>query len=244
MGRETIATMLLLWHIPSRAESWLTYEPPNWEGMTKDEAKIMLGNVEFDFIRFRIRGMPLSWKIVNVCIVVIPKFLIWLLLLSAGTQFLMDTASIQDLITNSLAMAFVLSLDELIASRLCTEATKAIMEKLEKYDLYDPGEDGCTSDDTVIEAFKNFEDRYNITEGKLVMLLMPRRLLIILSVSVFSYLCYFWKFCDRTEDGSWISKPLYPPAKIQKLGSWLFQWLLASWTVETVPDPTWAMPAT
>lgn len=170
--KDTIGTCLLLWHIPSRAESWLRYEPPEIPGRTKEEAETMLDQSEFDFVRVRGRGMPTGWKSVNFCLVVIPKFLIWLLPLSAGTRFLIDTASSQDLITNTLAMAFVLTMDELPASRLWTEATKGTMKKLDSYVFHDPSEIGCTT--AAMETYKAFEYRYHIQEGTLIILLMSR----------------------------------------------------------------------
>lgn len=239
--RETVNTALLLWHVPSRAQSWLNYETPQWSA--KAGAREKLGLEEFDFIKFQIRGMSVPWKIVNAVFVVLPKLLIWLLLISAGTQFLMDTAEITDLICNCLALAFVLELDELICARLCTEATKAIMEKLEAFDLYDPGEHEGALDQDVADFYDHWEGRWKLTEAKLLLLLFPKRLVAILVVCTAAYFWYFFRFCSSTADGSWISKPLMPPATVEKLGTWLFRWVFAPSSIERVPEPCWQMPA-
>lgn len=241
--RETVNTALLLWHVPSTSESWLDYETPKWSG--KDEAKKKLGLEEFDFIKFKIRGMSVPWKWANAIFVVLPKFLIWLLLISAGTQFLMDTAEITDLICNCLALAFVLQMDELIAARLCTEATKAIMDKLEAYDLYDRWQidHENAQDNDVAQTYDRTEARWKVTEGKLLLLLFPKRLVAILVVCFTAYVWYFFRFCDLTESGAWVSKTLLPPARVEKLGTWLFWWIFAPSKIDRVETPSWQMPA-
>lgn len=238
--RETVNTALLLWHVPSTSQSWLNYETPQWSA--KAEAKKKLGLEEFDFIKFQIRGMSVPWKCVNAIFVVLPKFMIWVLLISAGTQFLMDTAEITDLICNCLALAFVLQMDELIAARLCTEATKAIMEKIEAFDLYDPGDDENAKDNDVAQTFDQWEARWKVTEGKLLLLLFPKRLVTILIVCIAAYFWYFFRFCDFTDGGAWVSKTLLPPAKVEKLGTWLFRWIFAPSSIDRVETPCWQMP--
>lgn len=257
---------MLLWHVPSHPTSWLSYEPPAWtnnkeigaevartlnigstqeDGETvvdKNTAKRIMDIGEIDFVKVRVGGMPRKWKVINFFCVVLPKLFIWLVLILAGTQFLMETAAIQDLIINSLAMCFILQIDELIASRLCTEATKAMMLKLEAYDLFSIEEDEAARDEEVIQHFEAHEVNYGITEAETLLLLFPKRLCFILSITAICYFGYYWRFCQATADGSMVSEAVSPPNRIEKIGTWLFKWLSNPASIQRVESPVWTMP--
>jgi len=258
---ETLNTILLLWHVPSHPTSWLSYEPPAWTNdkeigqevakafnlpqgdlVDKNTAKRIMDVGEIDFVKVRVGGMPMRWKVVNLFFVVLPKLIIWLILILAGTQFLMETAAIQDLIINSLAMCFILQIDELIASRLCTEATKAMMQKIEAFDLYSIEEDEAAHDEEVVRDFEAREVKFGLTEMETLVLLFPKRLFFIMSITAVCYFGYYWRFCTATADGSSVSKTLSPPAKIEKIGFWLFRWLWNPDAIERVETPVWRMP--
>jgi len=237
---ETHAMIKLLKAIPTADESWLSYEPPTWTH--KGQIKEIFGHNELDFVKFRIRGMPLRWKIANYFIIIIPKTFIWLVLLTSGVQFLMETAPIGDLIINGLAMGFILQIDELIGSRLCTSATKTVMEKIEGYHRYDRDEHESKEDHEVMEEYDAKDQQWKLHNPSLWMLLLPRRLITILIVTGIAYSLYFWRFCEKKDDGSYVSKPLHPPVTISRLGPWMLEWLFYPWGIERVALPTWAMP--
>jgi len=260
---ETLNTMLLLWHVPSVPEPWLSYEPPSWvtnkeigeemsrtldfdvnETINKDTAKKVMGVGEIDFVIVRVAGMPRRWKVINFFCIVVPKFFIWLVLIAAGTQFLMETAAIQDLIINSLAMCFILQIDELVASRLCTEATKAIMAKLEAYDLFSIAEDEELLDEDVVAEYEKREVQFSVADCETLILLFPKRLFLIMSITACCYWGYYMRFCTATPDGSYVSEALYPPATIEKAGFWFLEWLTEPQLVPRVPHATWKMPDT
>eukprot|EP00746_Dinoflagellata_sp_MGD_P033570 gnl/MRDRNA2_/MRDRNA2_18011_c0_seq1.p1 gnl/MRDRNA2_/MRDRNA2_18011_c0~~gnl/MRDRNA2_/MRDRNA2_18011_c0_seq1.p1 ORF type:complete len:507 (+),score=62.11 gnl/MRDRNA2_/MRDRNA2_18011_c0_seq1:50-1570(+) len=243
--RESLGLVTMLWNIPSQGPKtmgWLSYDPPRWTS-DKSHAKQMFGHSEMDYIHFSVAGMPVCWKFVNFMIIIVPKIGLWVLLATAGTQFLMETAGICDLIVNCLAMTFILDVDELVADRLCTEATKAIMAKLEGWDQFDAGPLEEMHDHEVISEFTKNETQYRLTDFKLLLLLTPKRLLTTLVITVCLYLAYFQRFCIKTDDGSYISEPLYPPRQ-GTLGSWnLLRWFIAPYTIPREGDPYWAWPS-
>merc|ERR1719235_690812 len=98
--------------------------------------------------------MDRPWKVVNLMFVVIPRFIIWVAILSLGGQILFETAGIMDMILNSMALNFILDFDELIYDRLADWRTKVMMEKLEPPELdvveYD---EANPADEAALKAF-------------------------------------------------------------------------------------------
>jgi len=211
--------------------------------LAKRVAKEAFRQCEMDYIRFHVGSMPVRWKLLNVLMIIFPKTIIWLLLLASGFQFLMETAAIQDLIINSLAMAFILQIDELIGSRLCTQATKTIMDKFEVYDLVDCAEEEQRADADVARDWYLADGSWHFYDTTLWLMLVPKRLLVIVVITVICYWLYFWRFCEQTPDGSFISVSLYPPKEIPaRVGTWLFRWWFYPSSIETLEVSTWAMP--
>lgn len=242
--RESLGLVTMLYNIPSngpKTMEWLRYDPPTWTN-DKSHAKKMFGHSELDYIHFKVSGMPVFWKCVNFLLVCVPKIAIWFLLATAGTQFLMETAGICDLIVNCLAMTFILDVDELVADRLCTEATKAIMAKLEGWDQFDAGPLEEMHDHEVISEFTQNETQYRLTSPKLLLLLTPKRLITTIVITVCLYLAYFKRFCIQTDDGSYISEPLYPP-RHGTLGNWnLLRWFVMPQSIPREDAPSWSWP--
>jgi hypothetical protein len=81
--------------------------------------------------------MPFRWKLINLCFVVLPKVYIWLLMVDIGTLFLMETAGIEDMIMNAVALSFILSIDELICSGLFSDTSKHMLETIEPLPLFE-----------------------------------------------------------------------------------------------------------
>jgi len=237
---ESLNMLHLIRSVPTAADSWLNYEPPSWA--SKSRAKQVLGHTEMDYVIFRVSGMPKAWKILNVLVIVVPKFFIWGTLAVNGFQFLMETGGIQNLILNSLAMTFILQIDELLASRLCTTATKETMNKLKAYQLFSLDEEEHARDEEVLEEFDARDGTWKVTNRKFLSLLIPRRLLIIIGATAFFYWYYFIRFCNKLPDGSYISEPIYPPKEIQRFGMFFIKWLFYPSSIERVDEPTWVYP--
>merc|ERR1719456_1045051 len=98
------------------------------------------GDNDSSGLKFKVAGMPQRWKVVNYLAIVIPKLMLWVFTVNAGIRFLMETAGVVDLILNSVAMGFILEIDELIADRLSNDATKHVMATVEDFPLYDVDE--------------------------------------------------------------------------------------------------------
>ncbi|CAJ1426912.1 unnamed protein product [Effrenium voratum] len=104
--------MKLLYYIPTEDEPWFTLgqedEDPASETMEK-----WLSQVEV-----KVAGMPRTWKIVNVLLVLVPKMMLWEMTASTGINFLMETGGIDDIIVNSVALGFMLQLDEVLTDAM------------------------------------------------------------------------------------------------------------------------------
>merc|ERR1712222_296824 len=114
------------------------------------------------------------------------------------------------MILNSLAMTFILQIDELLASRLCTVTTKTLMQKLEPFDLFHLDREEVCEDEEVLEEFNAVDGRWHVVDCKQLLLLVPKRFATIAVLTAVAYVAYFARFCSQTKDGSYVSEPLYP----------------------------------
>jgi len=112
----------LLWHVPTQNQSWITLDRDSHDpdGGSLDDVKV------------QVAGMSLSWKVWNTVVLVIPKWCLTLYTAKAGVSFLMDTAGIDDIVVNSVALAFLLSLDELISFALLDEEAQTLLGKCDE----------------------------------------------------------------------------------------------------------------
>jgi len=78
---ECFNLLEFLYKLPNKAESWVDFEGDR--GILK------------------VAGMPAVWKLINVFVVVLPKFTLWVFTLRTGMMFLMETAGIDNTIVNS-----------------------------------------------------------------------------------------------------------------------------------------------
>lgn len=218
--------------IPTNDAMWISYEAP--EFTTKETDRDIYGHGEFDYVHFDVQGMPLHWKLLNMALIVLPKCLIWLILAFGGTVFLMETAGIQDVILNGLALAFILEVDELVAFRFESETTLCIMGKLRQYSG-PPVRDANTEHGCISFAKKLCKYWH------LLQVWVPKRLIASFGLTWATLWLYYARFCEKTADGSYISKPLYPPKEIERFGSWFIKWLVNPSSIERVDTPTWQM---
>merc|ERR1712139_628536 len=123
----------------------MTYEFPE----LGQKAKRPEGWSELEQLRFVLAGMPRGWKIANLIILWFPKIYLWLLTVDIGVIFLMETAKIEDMIINSVALAFILSIDELIFESLMPTMAKHMMERVDDYQVRDEQEETYWAKDAV-----------------------------------------------------------------------------------------------
>eukprot|EP00931_Biecheleriopsis_adriatica_P116251 TRINITY_DN9191_c0_g2_i1.p1 TRINITY_DN9191_c0_g2~~TRINITY_DN9191_c0_g2_i1.p1 ORF type:complete len:518 (-),score=88.41 TRINITY_DN9191_c0_g2_i1:45-1562(-) len=210
--RTTMSLCMLLITSPEQEEKWIVYELPEWHE-DKDYAKSVHGWTELDLCQFKVGSMPRSWKFINAASVAAPKCLIWICLVSSGFHFLMETATITNLIINTLALTFVLNLDELIFEAFSTEAVQHMMRRLQDRQLFDHTQEETETDDDVLQRFTQNEIGSRMKAFS--QWCLPRRLIIVLLMATLFYAKYLFSNCYRLEDGSWVSQPLLEPESVE-----------------------------
>eukprot|EP00930_Biecheleria_cincta_P036106 TRINITY_DN24784_c0_g1_i2.p1 TRINITY_DN24784_c0_g1~~TRINITY_DN24784_c0_g1_i2.p1 ORF type:complete len:246 (+),score=33.41 TRINITY_DN24784_c0_g1_i2:141-878(+) len=235
--RETLSLMNLLWAVPSKPEKWLSYETPEFHE-DKEEAKKVHGWSELDLVQFNVCGMPAVWKIINFSIIAVPKLVIWVVLVSSGFHFLMETATITNLIVNSMALAFILSIDEMIFAAFSTVAVKHMMEKLEDHVLFEAEFEERETEEDVLRRYTSTD----LGSGRWMSCyrwIIPRRLIFCLLLMGFFYWRYYINNCLLLPDGSWVSKPLRQP---EGVGYNFLGFLVPSFLNYLDTSPLWSMP--
>mmetsp|Transcript_27141 Transcript_27141/g.56313 ORF Transcript_27141/g.56313 Transcript_27141/m.56313 type:complete len:458 (+) Transcript_27141:70-1443(+) len=233
--QRSIGLATLLNKLPSREDTWIRYEVPDWG--EKEHAKRIHGWTELDLVKFQVAGMPRFWKVVNALVILFPKIYIWSMLVVTGFHFLMETAGIMELVINCMALSFVLGVDEMVFERLATLAAKHMMEKLEDYALFNTREEEQETDAEVMERFQKEEMQRPFL--KMLSLVLPRRLLVILIMMVFFVLKYYYSNCRHLDDGSWVSQDIFMPERVSYNPlSFIYSFLLDQSTV-----PIWSMPS-
>lgn len=236
--RSTINMVFLLANIPTAPEKWIRYEKPGWGD--KDHAKSVHAWRELDLVKFGVAGMPFWWKIVNLLFVCIPKLSIWLVLAISGNYFLMETAGIVDVVMNSVALTFILNIDEMIFATFTTVAVKHMMARMEDYELFNVEAEENETEDEALHRFCR-EEFGSRSWGTFFRRLNPKRLLYVLAAMAVFNIQYYLANCDRQPDGSWLSKPLYMPANVSfNPVAWLFPYKALGW--HEASEPSWTMP--
>jgi hypothetical protein len=122
----------LLWFIPSENQPWIALNQEEHDRSQED------GNASwFESVKLKVAGMSRAWKIVNFVLVLLPKSILVFFTAKAGTGFLMETAGVDDIIVNSVALGFLLGLDDLTTSALMSADTVKLLEMCEDLELDD-----------------------------------------------------------------------------------------------------------
>lgn len=263
----------LIYKIPSRAEPWILPKDKNepskvdrnfvkkaLEAIFPEKVKeiddcIDLGDFHdesplmgmIDEVQVHIAGMTYFWKFVNMVLVALPKLFLWKLTAETGVTILMETAGIDDLITNSVGLTFILGLDELIGSALMREETLMFVRACEDFDLFDAttscvGDMSKLSEDEILQKYNQTQHGVrSITFRDLINLLPTKLIATILATMLFVYE-YYWRHCTyNADDGDrLVSKTMYTPSTVE------FTWLNAILpNIFPVPKddlPYWEMP--
>lgn len=212
--RATSSLGELFYYLPSNQDKWIRYEKPDWDEMGPEHAKKMFGWSELDLVKFGVAGMPLFWKVLNFWIVFVPKVFLWWMLTSSGFTFLMETSGIVTVIMNSMAMTFILNLDELIFDVLTTLPVRHIMDNLEDYQLYSIETMERDSEERILEKFQREELGHNRWRG-LVFNIAPKRLLMVVGVCLIFLFKYYRINCILKGDGSRVSRPMFLPEEVK-----------------------------
>jgi hypothetical protein len=164
-----------------------------------------IDNEEDENMHIQIRGMPFGWKLANVCSVVLPKYLLWFYTCWSGCMFLLETSTIEDVIVNSTALAFILSIDEMIYTTLSSDNTKFLMSRLQGFPLKKQDNEPLDLTDGE-EIFASSDINMFFTRRSLVIKLP---LVILIWFVVTGY--YYASMCQQYKDGTWVSVPVYLP---------------------------------
>eukprot|EP00929_Paragymnodinium_shiwhaense_P034926 TRINITY_DN18954_c0_g1_i1.p1 TRINITY_DN18954_c0_g1~~TRINITY_DN18954_c0_g1_i1.p1 ORF type:complete len:469 (+),score=95.75 TRINITY_DN18954_c0_g1_i1:270-1676(+) len=238
----TLDMFRLIYYIPTAAESWVSYDVPEWE--SKDRVKEIRGLSELDLVSLKVAGMPMRWKIFNWVCICSPKAVLWFTLCRIGVAFLMDTAAMDDLIVNSVALGFISSIDELFFLTLTKDAVRYMMDATGKFDLYDCSEEEEMTDEQCLEWQLRYDNRPQSLMSQIIGFLPLRLLVATFWMGVF-IVDYYMNSCQRGEDGTWVSRPQYTPEH-----GWYFplyrvffpDWMLRLLGQQESGDPFWVPP--
>jgi len=237
--QSTINMFYLLRSIPSADEPWMTYEVPMWDSC-KEHAKDVHGWSELNLVKFKVAGMPTRWKMVNYAFVWFPKLYIWLITVDAGIVFLLETAAIEEMIINAVALAFILGIDELLCTALVSPVSLYMTSNLEPFALFSISDE---EDDTEKEAYDKHQLDKHWQFFHLLGYIVPNRLIMILLFTAVFVTKYYVEHCNRTDDGSWVSKPIHLPIS-EEFPFWA--WILGPMPVisplQVAPESVWSMP--
>mmetsp|Transcript_69509 Transcript_69509/g.180402 ORF Transcript_69509/g.180402 Transcript_69509/m.180402 type:complete len:444 (-) Transcript_69509:60-1391(-) len=231
---KSLGLAILLWNVPSDNSKWVRYEVPDWAA--KEHAKRVHSWCELDLVKFGVAGMPVGWKIANLIFIFVPKMLIWWILGHLGMHFLMETAGIVDSIMNSMALTFVINLDEMIFQVLTTLPVKHIMDNLEEYALFQLEDEERETDDDILARFMHTELGKQKWK-RFVSLLLPKRLVTVVFLWSFFVWNYYRLNCETKPDGSSVSKPLRLPTVVRFNPLSFF-----TDNYQAEHDPYWTMP--
>merc|ERR1711871_159029 len=132
----------------------------------------------------------------------VPKLWLWLLTVDIGMVFLMETAQIPDMIINAVALAFILSIDEILVSALFPSSATYMLENMEAFPIFDIS---VLEDETEIDAYnKNMLDQqFNLLSPKLWQAVISGRVVGIVCVTGFFMAKHYFQHCVHLPDGSW-----------------------------------------
>jgi len=229
--QELICVLRILWLlvvIPTADEPWLG-------NSSRDEDATWL-----DQVTIRIAGMPAHWKAFYLVFLVLPKFVIWKLCCQSGIAYLMETSTIEGLIVNSVALAFILNIDENLCATLMSEPVRVMMSKCEAYKLYDRKNEETMSKAEVLDRFYTKQRLHNINAKEFIRML-PGKLMASVLVTMAFVGDYYYRNCTLTEEGEIVSKPLYLPTSGDVT---VWQFLLPNlFATEAESKPFWTFQA-
>jgi len=194
-------TAKLLYSVPSRAESWVT---------VVDQVDGQGEAPGIDGICFKVAGMPMFWKVLNLALLVVPRVLLWLMVSHTGVMFLMESADINDMIVNAVALTFIINFDTLIITAFGSEVSQQLMERLEDYQKPIRLHEGISQTNLIAHA-DSIKD-----EGHHLWSYFPRFFIFAIIATYIFIQAYYLQFCEgHFLEGYWKgfrSQPVLRPA--------------------------------
>mmetsp|Transcript_13194 Transcript_13194/g.30844 ORF Transcript_13194/g.30844 Transcript_13194/m.30844 type:complete len:493 (-) Transcript_13194:63-1541(-) len=238
----------LLWVVPTERESWLTLkdwqEAAKYGGDSSEVSALYLsrrgkgaeGNWMhswLDTVQIKVAGMPRHWKVINFICVLVPKLCLWKITVQSGIVMLMETSNIETLIVNSVALTFILSIDEMICAALMSDASHTILERCESYELFDVDEKmkELQSDEMILSSYGG---RRSFATS-----VFPTKLVVVMILTWYFVWDYHTVHCDRGVDGYYVSKSMYRP---KSLAFGVLELMFPNWfRVPSEDAPFWEM---
>lgn len=259
-ARNIAETAWLLYKVPNRPESWiLDEEERDWDpdhglipgerddskGAEPQSTEPILEEDWLERIHLQIAGMPIKWKLVNVVVLLIPKAMIWQLTVTTGIVFLMETAGIDDLVVNSVALTFILDIDELCCKTLTEEYVRGLLSRVRPYPLFNfsKATDTYGSEDILREQSRQ-ELNKKMRPQDFFWAMFPSKLLLLFAACGYFIFSYYSGHCNLSPVfGSfprWWPKPLY----LAKSTAFSFAnaFLPSNFPVPTETEAIWTMP--
>lgn len=205
---DSLNIMRLMWRLPNIGAHWIRYEVPGWG--SKEHMKKVHGWDEMEFVKVKIAGMPVRWKVLNLCVVILPKLALWFFVGSLGFQMLMETAGIVNSIMNALALTLICEMDEMCFDALSANMTKDLMERLERFEIETEDE----NDEKLLDRFDS-EELGSCKLLNFLWTLVPVRLIRVVLCMVLFVVKYYVTNCMQQADGGYVSVPMYAPRDLR-----------------------------
>lgn len=214
--------LYLLIMVPSKDSAWIDYHDEDAHE----------GNSQIDLIKFKVNGMPIIWKLFNFLFLVVPRAILFYAVMRAGVFFLMETAEIVDTILNTLALTFIMDLDELIMDRLSSAGTKHVMQNIEDYVAFDYKVKKHRGDphhaDPLSGSDEDSNEAFPVIESALASTLFHiLKLAAMFGVAQLFRNNYLKDWCHEAPNGSSISNPVETPSEVRINPFAIFSWDLS-----------------
>jgi hypothetical protein len=257
--QKSLELLWLLIQIPTEAQPWIKYVPVS----QADEKPEYRAFPALAMVDFKIAGMSLPWKVANILLCVIPKIILWWMVVWMGFRLLMETAGIINLVLGAMAMSFILGIDELVLETFGSQASMHILDEIDGY-MYLETEESVTnrrrstsedanntdmmSDDEALAYQEDLAKKSGRGWKSSIWLVFPKKLLACTMVMALFTTKYYTSKCHETEDGSEVSNTLYLPLSTTYTflnmfsDSFSFGHFTLSTPARDLSKPLWCMP--
>jgi hypothetical protein len=233
--QDTFWMLRLFFAVPTTDESWILDKESN-------RPCVVRLYHEMDNVHLRIAGMPFRWKAFSFFFVWVPKAFIWKLTAQAGVGFLFETSGLEDIVVNSVALTFILGIDEMIFQNLMSTSTKNMLVKVESYPIHRAG---LEQDVTIEELAAQYEAQFDPWTLSDFASLLPMKLICSIFCAVLFGADYYWRHCylppGNSIIGGWQSVDMYMP---RSPIVWPWQAFLPHFfPIPKHSKPFWTMPS-
>jgi len=224
----------LLWHVPSEDEAWVSFhEDRSFRGPKESWMKM---------VEVRVAGMNRLWKAACALFVLLPKCFLCAYSAKAGVFFLMESSEIDTVIVNSIALVFLLSLDEVMETGLMHDQIRQLLHMCEPFVMDESLDAEDHLDD--LGSLRAYEERCGATSSwrrllSTIFLHQYCKLYIVTLLTPLLVGYYYYQFCEY-RDGQFISRSMYLP-KSTNFNA-LNTFLPFLFPVQHENEPFWEMP--